>query len=44
LGINNRICVFCGEGQDKMEHFVSKCSEVRFRELGVCKEERLARI
>jgi len=29
-----------------MEHFVSKCSEVRerFRELGVCKEERLVRI
>jgi len=29
-----------------MEHFVSECSEVRerFRESGVCKEERLGRI
>jgi len=29
-----------------MEHFVSECNEgrERFRELGVCKEERLARI
>jgi len=43
---NNRICVFCGEGQGKMEHFVSEYNEVRerFRELSVCKEERLARI
>jgi len=33
-------------GQDKMEHFVSECKEVRkrFRELSSYKEERLARM
>jgi len=41
LGVNDRTCVFCGEGQDNMEHFVSECSEVRerFRELGVCRKK-----
>jgi len=46
LRVNDRTHVSCEEGQDKMEHFVSECNEVRerFRELGVCKEERLGRI
>jgi len=31
LETNRRTCVFCGKGQDKMEHFVSECREVRER-------------
>lgn len=42
----DRLCIFCGVGQDEMKHYIEECSEVKcwFEELGRSKEERMQRL
>jgi hypothetical protein len=29
LEAEKRRCVFCGEGQDNLEHYIGKCKEIK---------------
>lgn len=46
LNENERLCVYCKEGKDNIEHFVSVCNTTRdwFVELGDRVEDRTKRI
>lgn len=43
---NQRVCLFCGEGKDCIEHYVRDCQKIKdwFMELGADEERIISRI